>query len=207
MKLILVFLGFIVGFVGFAYGEQGNVEQIKNIYAKVNDIIKSNNVERLSLYNEAADIDNNTQWETVIDARSRDIYNISIATAMVFIYNNKIIKTTMNIRSDSGDWKYYVEYVFHNNGNTAFIFEKLITYQGFDYDSGVSLPKGPYILEKRYYFNENGRNIQTISKAYNQNNNKPVNINYIKQFDVSLYKSISKLPYYKLIKNKDMYID
>ncbi len=199
MKLLFVILVFIVGFVNFSYGEQGNVEQIKIIYAKANKIIKSNNIKLLKLYNESVDIDNTTQWKIVTNGSTINKYNKSNATAIVFINNNTIIKSSININSESGDWKYYVEYIFYNNGCTAFILEKLITYQAFDTDNGINLPKGPYVIEKRYYINEKGKNIKTISKAYNQNNNKAVNEKYIKQIDISLYKSITKLPYYKVL--------
>jgi hypothetical protein len=185
-------------FLSFIICEQAGadeIEIIRDIYSSTNDIVNANKAKTLWFYTaEKGWIRAKDEEETDVD----EIHDI-FETAAVYYYDGRIIKTVITILTPSGDWVGHQEYYFYKDDNTAFIFEELRTFQGYNFDKYEDLPPGPYVIEKRIYFSKKNQIIRSLEKAFVLSSKKDVPIKYLRQLDFDLYKSVQSLPFSDII--------
>lgn len=179
---------------------QAGVDEIKVLYQKTNERIKKNIEKPLSLY--ANDKRGNIEWRRVLSRADSDAFDKSDFRTHVYLHNGKVVKAEIETTSESGDWKLTEEYYFYTNEHVAFYFQSLVTYQAFDYEHDQELPEGPYVLEKRFYYNEGGKNIRSLEKAFVQQTQKDIPVKYVRaELPIKLYQDVKSLPFYKAINN------
>ena len=166
-----------------------DVNSIKNIYKATNQVISLNKCK--VVYLTKAD----SLWEICDSIKKDSVERTSIfETASVFINSKRILKIILTLETPSGDWRTSIEYYFYPKGSTAFIFQKLETYQAYDVER--DLPSGPYILEKRIYFDEQANIIKKLQKAYVASTKETIRIGAVHDIEPELYKNIESFPFF-----------
>lgn len=170
------------------------VAAIRALYAAANKTIDESKTQEV-LYYTAKD-----GWKKAVNpkvSRFDDVDRESLfEKAYVYVQQGRVIKSVMVTVTPSGDWQNSREYYFYDNGKTAFVFEKHLTFLGYDYDTKKPLPNGPFIIEKRIYFDANGKEIRRLEKASASKSRQEVAIQYLKQADLDLYKDIASFPFH-----------
>jgi hypothetical protein len=187
-------------FLLFAGGTaHAGVDEIKLIYQTINTRIVDKRETPISLY--VDDNQGKEEWQRVVTQANQVVFDRSDFRAQVYSHEGKTVKAQIETTSESGDWKLTEEYYFYSNGRVAFYFHSLVTFQAFDYEHDQELPEGPYVVEKRFYFNEKGEPIRHLEKAFLQRTKKEVPVKYIRaELPVELYRDVKSLPFYKQIK-------
>lgn len=181
------------------------IKNIKNLYQNINRSIKEQKSQKILVYLELLEQAKDGIWKRVKNSDSRQQFSKSIIKNELFIQNKKIIKIVQKTESKSGDWEDIHEFYFYENGKTAFIFQKLITFQAYDPTQEKSFSQGPYVLEKRQYFNLKGEEIKLLLQAYASSTKKEIPVKSVHQIDLEEYKSIQELPFLKLLVSDVMY--
>lgn len=177
------------------------IESIRTLYYRINKLIKENKINEILFYTDG-DGYIEGKWHKVKNIREKHLFEKSFFRAKVYLYGVNTVKFVMIIDSQVGDWTNSKEYYFYDNGKTAFVFEKHVTSQAHNVETGEDLPPGPYILERRRYFNEVGEEIKLLEKAFISDSNKEIAVKFIRQIDfgVEIYKDVSSLPMSKMLK-------
>ena len=190
MSVLLCFYMVLAGRPVFA----DQVEKIRSLYTDVNKIIERGAAKET--YFQLG----SKGWEKSARTSAKSNSDSDLTeSAKVYMINRKLLKTTMLVTSPSGDWVSTSDYYFYENGKTAFIFESYLTYQGYDFDKGEDLPPGPYIIEKRLYFNENGQEVKSLTKSFIKSSKKEIPIKYLKKNQFDIYSDTKSLPFYNLL--------
>lgn len=115
----------------------------------------------------------------------------------VLIYKNKIIQLTEYL--EGADAVNRAESYFYDSGKLAFHFESFLAFNGFNVDKQVVV-EGTHIIEKRRYFNNDGKMVKSLSKAYNLKTKKPVKEEWFKSvYPSEVFKTIKSLPFYNML--------
>ncbi len=179
-----------------------DVKNIRNLYKNIDSLIKEDKSQKALVYLELLEATNGSVWKRVKDSVSKQQFNKSTIKNEVFIYNKKIIKIRQITESKSGDWEDNRELYFRENGRVAFVFQKLITFQAYDPTQEKSFPPGPYILEKRAYYDQNGDEIKLFVRAYVSSTKKDIPVQSVHQINLKEYKSIQELPFLNLLQSE-----
>jgi hypothetical protein len=177
------------------------IEEIKSLYNNINNIITTHKATEILFYTDG-DGYSQGKWYKVININEKDLFNKSYFRAKSYLYKGKIIKTIIVIDSPVGDWTNIKEYYFYNTEATAFVFEKHVTSQAHNVDTNEPLPPGPYILERRIYFDETGKELRLLEKAYISSTNKRIPVKFVRQIDFGfdVYMNVNFLPFSKMLK-------
>lgn len=173
------------------------ITAIRVLYAAANRAIDEGKTQEVLLYT------TKDGWQKATNPKISRFDNIDreslFERAYVYTQQGRVIKTIMMTETPSGDWQNSREYFFYDNGKTAFIFEKHLTFLGYDYDTQKPLPKGPYVIEKRIYFDANGKEIRRLEKAFVSKSNRVVRIQYLQQADIDFYQDTASFPFHELL--------
>jgi len=193
----VVFLVFLLADVAALAG----VTEIRTIYQEINSLIESKAAKLVSVY--AADVAGGVGWRAVAGAADQNAFDKSDWRAQVYLHERKIIKAQIESTSESGDWKLTEEYYFYKNDQTAFYFQTLLTFQGYDYEHDRELPPGPYVVEKRVYFDEDGKELRKLLRAFVRKSGKNIDGKYLATGPMrgEIFPKAAVLPFYGLIKD------
>src|SRR5438034_1047027 len=82
------------------------------------------------------------------------------------------------------------------------LFEGNTTYNGYVIKNNVKVePKGPFVVEKRSYFSEEGKRVRFLQKAYLRETGEAVPITQIQDINEEKYGAVCSLPFISLIEN------
>jgi len=111
-----------------SFAKDSEIQEIKALYAEINELIKSNKTEIVLLYANAEDY-SIKKWNKLSSPNEKDLVKQeSTYKAWVYLYKGKIAKATIFIDSLSGDWEHTTEHYFYDNAKIAFIFDKHFTF-------------------------------------------------------------------------------
>lgn len=179
-----------------AKAESSGVADIRALYARTNNLIERRVVVQISL--DAVTTASGVSWQTK-GKRGRDESNGDLR-ANVYVLKGRIVKARVETSSQSGDWKLSEEYYFFENGQTAFYFKSLLTFQGYDYEHDRDLPPGPYVVEERIYYGESGREIKHLERAFVQQTKQELSVKYVRaNLPTEFYPNAKALPFYKSV--------
>ena len=138
------------------------------------------------------------KWQSFASEKALDKHRETSETysiAYCWRQNGKLAKSNFTLFSESGDWTKYVFHYFRTDGTLA---KAAIDYRTFE---------GDIILLQDIYFNSKGKIITTTNKVLDLTSHKPKKMTRgIReevaqlQQETDYYKSVSKLPFAKLIK-------
>src|SRR6266704_2282744 len=140
------------------------VEDVRALYQEINSLVRSNVARRVSVY--ATGQGEQLRWHVVAEHAAQEQSNKSDYRAQVYLHEDRVVKAQLETNSQSGDWRFTEEYYFYKNGRTAFYFRSLVTFQGYDFEHDRELPAGPYVVEERRYYDESGKEIRHLHKAF-----------------------------------------
>lgn len=197
LSIISVIIFWIIASTAFA---DNRIEQIRAVCHRINKTIEMNKAKEILFYTDGDGYVEN-KWNKVKNVEERLLFDKSFFRAKVYLYSGKIVKSIIVIDSQVGDWTNIKEYYFYENGSIAFVFERHVTSQAHNTETGEELPQGPYILEKRTYFDEKGRKIKSIEKAVISSTNREIPVKFVRQIDLGddLYLNSSLLPFSKML--------
>lgn len=176
------------------------IENIKSLYAQTNKAIEEGKTKQVFCYNA------NSGWKTTTNPKTIGFKDVgddrTLEQAHVYLHHGRVLKAVMFIDTPSGDWANKREYYFYDTGKTAFLFETHFTFLGHDYETQKSLPKGPYIIERRVYFGSNGKEIRRLEKAFTSKLKESVPVRFLQQVDPEIYMDVNRLPFFSLLRQE-----
>jgi hypothetical protein len=163
--------------------------------------VDKNKAEVVTLYSEAGKDGYEIRgWHLAGD---RQPYQRGAYEARVFIVDRNVVKTRVVIQSLSGDWANVMEYYYYADGKLAFLFEGNTTYNGYVVKNNEKVePNGPFVVEKRSYFSQDGKRVRFLQKAYLKESGEAVPVTQIQDIDEEKYGAVCTLPFIRLIENK-----
>ncbi|MEP7074811.1 MAG: hypothetical protein ABI878_03300 [Acidobacteriota bacterium] len=116
----------------------------------------------------------------------------SYSVAYTWRSKGKLTASNFTFFSPSGDWTQYVEHYFRSDGTTALVKAELRTFMD------------DCVIKQKYYLDKRGKRIRSTVNYFDLTTNKPkrrcLGSDALK-FDY--YKSVEKLPFAKLLKQKN----
>jgi hypothetical protein len=181
--------------------EEEVVSKIREIYVQTSQLVENKKTEVIILRSEAGkDGYDIKKWHLADDKQN---YETGAYEARVFIVDRNVLKTRVVIQSLSGDWADVIEYYYYQNGKLAFIFEGNTTYNGYIVKNNKKdEPDGPFVIEKRSYFSEDGKRVRFLEKAYLKKTSEAVPITQIQDINIDKYGAVCSLPFISLIQDK-----
>jgi len=181
-----------------ASSEEEVVNQIRKIYARTSQLVEKNKTEVITLHSEAGkDGYDIKTWRLVGDKQN---YEKGAYEARIFIIDRNVVKTRVVVQSLSGDWANVIEYYYYPDGKLAFLFEGTTTYNGYVIKNNEKVePNGPFVVEKRSYFSEDGKRVRFLQKAYLKETGAAVPVTQIQDIDEKKYGAVCSLPFISLI--------
>lgn len=177
-------------------------KNIKSLYVQTNKIIEEGKIKKFFYYN------TNSNWRTAINPKTigfKDVGEDSmLEQAHVYLHQDRALKVTMLIDTPSGDWANKREYYFYDSGKIAFLFESHFTFLGHNFETQKPLPKGPYIIERRVYFDTSGKEIRRLEKAFVSKSKEAVPVHFLQQIDSEIYTDVNRLPFFNLLRQEKM---
>jgi hypothetical protein len=179
---------------GASKSASNTVEEVRALYKSTNKKIARGHTVEVQF---AATPDQYARNVWTMPSSKKDFLE-SACRAVAYIEGKAaIIKVSVDVKSDSGDWSSHREYYFRRDGRTAFIYEKYSTFQAYDFVSQKELPEGPYTVEKRRYFDALGNQIRALDKAFVESTKQPVQARFVHVVDLDSYRGVQNLPFYK----------
>lgn len=177
-----------------------DIEGIKQIYSQTNNLLNEKTSTRQFYYlsREGWKSANVTSPEKLADIDK----NSPIESCQVFLVGGDIVKVLCSTDTPSGDWSSNKEYYFHPNGSTAFVFERYLTFNGYDIDKKQPLTGGPFIIEIRHYYSKSGTHLRTLKKAYAKKDKGIVDVRYLPYVDLGIISKIADFPFQEHLKRE-----
>jgi len=168
---------------GFAQ-ENPDIKKIRSTFQKWQPFIDRETVNHAQLYKYVWGNDQQYYKWTKENLESDSLTLVETAS----ILENKDLGTfvLINQSTSSGDWYIVAEYYYNKSGGLYFIFWRMNTFYA----------EIPLSIEKRGYFDENGRLIRNLKTVYKMNTKEKVDISFMdKPVDYKL--NLSDLEFYK----------
>lgn len=181
--------------------EDQEIAGIRELYSHVSGLVEARKPQLIELHSEAgADGYDVKRWHL---AGEKQPYEHGAFEVMVFVLDREVIKTRIVVDSLSGDWADVVEYYYYRTGRPAFVFEGNTTYNGYVLEGGEKkAPSGPFVVEKRTYLSESGKQIRVLRKAYLRDSGKAVPLAQVQDVTFAVYGSVCSLPFISLIQDR-----
>lgn len=171
---------------------QKEVVDIRNLYSKINqEILREPN--RCRRYVATPEAYEAQKWRRIDSDTEFDQKHYARAS-ICYLQKQYLAKATIEVFSMAGDWADHREHYFYANGKLAFFFERQSTTQAYDNVNNREIPGAPYILERRLYFDQNGKLLRRLEKAYASKGQQEFPLRFIYPIDFEIYMSIDKLP-------------
>ncbi len=181
--------------------EEKVVRKIRDLYERASELVAKGKTKVITLHSEAGkDGYDIKKWRLAGD---KENYEKGAYEARVFIVDQNVVKTRVVIQSLSGDWANVMEYYYYPDGKLAFLFEGNTTYNGYVIRNNDKVePNGPFVVEKRSYFSEDGKRVRFLQKAYLKETGEAVPITQIQDINEEKYGAVCSLPFISLIENR-----
>lgn len=181
--------------------EEQEVKNIRALYSRATDLVEAGKTQAVALRSEAgADGYEVKRWHLADDKQP---YEPGAYEAIVFVLDRKAVKTRVVVESLSGDWADVVEYYYYPTGGLAFVFEGNTTYNGYVLEGREKkAPSGPFVVEKRTYLSESGKQIRALRKAYLRESGRAVPLSQVQDVNFAGYGSVCSLPFIALIQDR-----
>ena len=140
------------------------------------------------------------RWKEAKSESARASAEHGYFLATVYSLHDAPAKAVFRIGSPSGDWQNTTEYYFYSNGTTAFRFERHVTYLGSADDENNGAQSGPYVVEKRTYFDDQGSMVRDGVRAFVESTKRDISPKHVQQIDIESYARVSDLPFARQIK-------
>ena len=203
LRPLLIVIGIIVmSWAGQTTARAGMIEEIRALYKTTNKTIEYKKAKKVLFYTAA---EGWKEAKSVDQKKFTDIDTMALFERhYLYLYQDRVIKVEILFETPSGDWVLYRDYYFFKDGRTAFVFDSQRTFQGYDFDNDRELPEGPYVVEKRMYYDRRGKEIRVLKKAFIKSTKKEIPEKFVRQVsqDVPPYPAIRSFPYYTLLKTK-----
>ncbi len=182
------------------------ITKIKEVYKHTNDLISKTKVREIMLHTGAPDQgpgpseNKKDKWYRVKSAEDVKAFEESDYKAKAYLLGEQVVKIVIFAVSEG--WNNTVEYYFYHNGNTAFVFERLNTMQGYNTDKQQPLSPGPYIVERRTYYEPGGKIVRELVKSYFESNKQEVPLKYIRDTVMTYgnyYLTDQSFPFFDLV--------
>lgn len=194
LLVILLCVGLLLVIPVTSYADSNQIDHIRQLYQTVNSNIENGKANMIYYFTDDDGYSVNT-WEVAKSVSERS-YSKAPIKAVTYYINKDIIKAVFFFKSLVGDWDYTSEHYF-KSGNVLFIFEKTVTFQGYDEkDDKLS---GPFIFEKRRYYNKKGKEIRYLEKTFHYKTKKEVNPNHVRAMEFKLYRKSNDLPFVDIL--------
>jgi hypothetical protein len=175
------------------------IERIRRLYSEVNESIRLGRAKESVFFTDGTSY-SERRWKEATSDAARATSERSHFLATVYSVRGAPAKAVFRIRSPSGDWQNTTEYYFYSNGATAFRFERHFTYLGLEGDEDKGAQSGPYVVERRRYFDYEGRIVRDVVRASVESTKREVSPTIIQQIDTESYSRASDLPFAHQIK-------
>ncbi|HET8859591.1 hypothetical protein [Marivirga sp.] len=96
-----------------------------------------------------------------------------------------------NFNTISGDWSIKIEYYFDSNDKLYFIYWKMNTFQADE----------PLTVEKRFYFNSNGKVLKKLQSTYKLNTKEESNAGFMNR-EVDYKLQLNKMDFYSKLRGE-----
>ena len=106
----------------------------------------------------------------------------------------------MRLTSGSGDWFHFVEYCFRSDGTLARVNSTLNTFNAVDKDPEKDVNGASRRRER--YFDGTGTQIKVSRRVLDLETKRPAPTLQIMDDDEPIYKKVSALPFYRLLKSQ-----
>jgi hypothetical protein len=184
--LVVLFILTGNNFDALAQTRKADLAEINSYVAEVDRYIKRNPKAKRIFGDVAAYDDNNPRWrefKSGAEAQKKELYD----SAYVWTRDGKMIGANFTLSSPSGDWAYFVEYYFRDDGTLAKIHARLNTFYG------------DVTVIRDQFFNNRGVRISSTRKILDLKTQKPTKAprDYFDQ-PVTVYRKVSELPFFKL---------
>ncbi|HAS54018.1 MAG TPA: hypothetical protein DCS42_07760 [Nitrospiraceae bacterium] len=174
------------------------LQEIRDIYAAVNKTIEEKKAQVILFYT------SDKGWKEAKDPEQKEFKDIDEMDAFernyVYLHDGRIIKVRMALETPSGDWMLVRDYYFYDNGRTAFVFDDLATFQGYvpDHDE----IEGPYVVEKRVYFDAKGKQVKALKKAFVKATGQEISAEHVRQVgeDVEVLAEMRAFAFYRMLR-------
>lgn len=138
------------------------VEAVRTIYASTNEAVAQNRTRKVRVAS-SLNADGRRTWKVIApDAKVRRREGEAHEEATVYLLDGRPVKVETKLDAPSGDWGQKVAYFFYPDGRTAFRFEEHVTFLYYDPEEPDFRPSGPFVRERRSYFDEGGRMIRDL---------------------------------------------
>jgi hypothetical protein len=139
------------------------------------------------------------KWTIVKDDKDKLNYDKSLFKAAVYLKKNKIVCAIIYVTAKNSKWTNRRDYYFYDNNQTAHIAEDHSTRQLISAADIDKYGKGPYMLEKRIYFLEDGRQVKDFKIAYVVDGKKMAPVAKILQIkELEYFRNSDSLPFAKV---------
>ncbi len=118
-----------------------------------------------------------------------------------FTKGKHLAKATFEVFSEAGDWADLREHYYYPNGRLAFFFKRQPTIQAYDTANDREIPGAPYVLERRLYFDPNGKTLRKLEKAFSEKGKTEFPASYVYPIEFEIYMTIEQLPFGKEMKS------
>jgi len=189
------------------YAADDPVVKIKELYKHTNYLVSEKKVREIMLHTGPPDQgpgpneNKKDKWYAVKSSEDMKKFEESDYKAKVYLQGEQVVKIVM--LSVSEGWNNTVEYYFYPNGNTAFVFERLNTLQGYNADKQEPLPPGPYIVERRTYYDAGGKIVRELVKSYFESDKREIPLKYIRDTVMTYgyyYPVGQSFPFFNLVR-------
>jgi len=170
--------------------EDTAIREIKSVYQKWQPIIDKEFENCPKFYNYAWG--KNYQIDKWF-SKKLDIDSLTLSEAVSIIEKKDLgYFVYVDNYSFSGDWYIAVEYYYNKDEKLCFIFWRMNTFYA----------EKPLTVEKRLYFDSNGRLIRELKSVYKMNTKEKIDISYMdKEVDYEL--TLNEMSFYKNWKKEE----
>jgi len=196
-RVLFCFLSFALLFlpVGAQTSKNAEIKRI-NAYVKTLDALVKRNKRPRLIFADTSDYNEGSppKWQKFASEKSLEKFRDKTETYTVaynWLRRGKIVQSNFTLFSPSGDWAQYDFYYFRENGTIAKIASELRTFYG------------DLIVLRDFYFDGKGRLLRQTIRYRDLNTKKPVkkpNDGDFQTTDVTIYKTVRRLPFARLIK-------
>ncbi len=190
----VVTLGLAAGAAAVSSSESKVVERDRAIYEEINAAQADGGAVTTKFYNDSDGMTHG-KWHRLPSGTGRAPK--SLERMEVSSIAGQVRKVIHQFTSLSGDWVHTDTYYYAADGRLAFCLEEIVTFNGVaDFDKEDSGGGGPFIVEARHYFDENGARVRVKRRTFVKSTGKELPLQNVQQqeHDDSLFRHVANLP-------------
>lgn len=177
----------------FAAEDAKDISAIRRLYNSINQELAGSKEESCIHFITSPDKYQKNAWHRVDSIVEYEGKHYARAKAC-FTKRKYLAKATFEVLSEAGDWADLREHYYYPNGNLAFFFGRQSTTQAYDTVNDREIPGAPYVLERRFYFDPNGKTLRKLEKAFSEKGKTEFPASYVYPTEFEIYMTIERLP-------------